>query len=516
MKNWIALWLFFLNVCVIKAQQYSITTVQLSNPLRYECTIAPKLNNVPFDELDLVTWIFPDGQFRHQTIGKDNSGAVMNSSTFTWQPYRNSISGPGNIIAYVAKKGKPGNPAISVSPVTVPTIPIGTPATFAMAAGSTWQINQTWEFSPGQETFLIVSYKIPAACTTGVITLLYNPAQLDTVPGEIYAYYNESIVDPAPAQGGKIIISNLLDDDVIHHIYVKFKLAGTVSVESNFQIAALVSGCGPETTTTLSYLAKGTPHDPNEKLVNHRIVCAVNTNQTDLKYYIKFQNNGDDFVDSVEVVDDLPLQLIPGTISLGNVPDFQRVYGNFNWITSSKFALLFKALHLPGLNQTNPHYAYDQTTYGFDFNICAAANMPSNIGFANKAEVYFYTSQHIKLPAVYTNEAKVAVELVPTCYNAQANCILPITEQAGIISSLTISPNPFTEEILISLDLEEKTRLQAIIRDLNGRLVDQLTNSEYTSGAHEMHWNAAQIPSGVYLLDVRTEHGRITRKIIKM
>lgn len=498
----------------------SYSTISGSNPVAYEFTIDPKPgSNSVFNNDDLITWIFPDGQFSHWTIETNpisSNNVVNKSNTITWTPYTSPAGGPDSIIAYVAKKGKPGNPAISFSPFIIPSIISGVPASFNMPPSATSQVNQTWEFSPNNETVLVVSYR--STCATSKIRLTYDSNQLDTVTGEIFAYQNESFIATNLQFPQKsITISNFNDNNLVNHVYIKFRLKNTLQVRDDFKINVFADNCGLSAISSeFQYLVKGNPHDPNEKLVNHSILCPSNPNQTDLNYSIKFQNDGNDFVDSVEVEDEFPPELETGIFSLGNVPDFNRVYGQFKWIKLHKrFSLAFKDLRLPGLNQTNPHNAYDQTSYEFDFNICTKTNLnPGN--FLNKAEVYFYDNQNNKLQVVYTNDAEVFVDSVSGCYLASVNCTVPTVEQAGIISNLSTSPNPFSEEIQIFIELKEKTRLGVIVRDMNGRIVDKIIDSQFISGAHQLSWNGAIIPAGIYLLDVYTEHGRVTRKMIKM
>lgn len=506
----------------LKAQDYDIIPTSIPGSSAYNFEIIPANANTPiFANQDLITWVFPDGQFKLWEIETDpTTGSVINKSNqITWKPYINSPSGPDSIIAYVARKGKPGNPSLAAKPVTIPSVTTpGTPLAFAMSTTVPWQINQSWEFSPGKEAFLIVSYKVPPACTlSNKIELAYNINQVDTVTKQIFAYQNETVVtDNSGLPQRKVIVSNLQANDIVNHVFVKLRMAFAQPIGTLFPVSLTANVCGLTIDTTLFYPIKGNPHDPNEKIVNHRIVCANNSNNTDLRYSIKFQNNGDAPVDSVEVVDNLPSELIRNSFALGNVPDFFRVYGNFDWVGQNGFYVLFKDLNLPGLKQVNPHYAYDQTIYGFDFTICAQSLLVPNTGFSNMAEIYFYDNKNNKLPVVYTNEAKVAVELVPTCYNAQVNCKLSTFTQTNLISNLDVSPNPFEESMSVLVELIENTHLDIILRDLNGRFLGRLAEGEYFSGIHRIDWDTEYLSPGIYVLDVYTDGGRTARKVIKM
>lgn len=510
-------------IFALEAQVYRIISSPVSGSSAYEFEIQPKPNtNTPdLADQDLITWIFPDGQFKLWKVETDaTTGAVINNSNkVTWQPYITSPSGPDSIIAYVARKGKPGNPSFAAEPVTIPPITTpGAPLAFAMSTTVPWQINQSWEFSPGKEALLIISYKAPPTCTpSNKIELAYNTNQVDTVTNQIFAYQNETVVtDNSGIPQRKIILSNLQTNDIVNHVFVKLRLDFAQPLGTFFPVALTANVCGTTIDTTLLYPIKGNPHDPNEKIVNHRIVCPNNSNNTDLRYSIKFQNDGDAPVDSVEVVDNLPSELIRNTFALGNVPDFFRVYGGFDWVGQNGFYVLFKDLNLPGLKQVNPHYAYDQTTYGFDFTICTQSNLAFNTGFDNTAEIYFFDNQNNKLPPVYTNAAQVSVESVPSCYAAQVSCKLAAFTRTSLISNLSVFPNPFEESMSIQVELIENTYLGIELRDVNGRLLNRIADGEYLSGAHRLDWNAGALPSGIYVLVIHTKRGSAASRIIKI
>ena len=53
------------------------------------------------------------------------------------------------------------------------------------------------------------------------------------------------------------------------------------------------------------------------------------------------------------------------------------------------------------------------------------------------------------------------------------------------------------------------TNVQIIIFDLTGKQVETLINDFQTPGYHAVHWNADNLPSGVYL--IRMDSGDFTQ-----
>lgn len=69
-------------------------------------------------------------------------------------------------------------------------------------------------------------------------------------------------------------------------------------------------------------------------------------------------------------------------------------------------------------------------------------------------------------------------------------------------------PNPFNPTTTISYHLVESSYVSLTIYDLLGRIVALLTDGWQSAGQHEVIWNAAGLPSGIYIYRLETE-GRV-------
>ncbi len=67
-------------------------------------------------------------------------------------------------------------------------------------------------------------------------------------------------------------------------------------------------------------------------------------------------------------------------------------------------------------------------------------------------------------------------------------------------------PNPFNPSTMIAYELPAATHVEIKVFNLLGKEVATLVNQTQFAGAHEARWNAAHIPSGVYI--VRMQAGR--------
>ncbi|MCU0343274.1 MAG: YCF48-related protein [Ignavibacterium sp.] len=65
-------------------------------------------------------------------------------------------------------------------------------------------------------------------------------------------------------------------------------------------------------------------------------------------------------------------------------------------------------------------------------------------------------------------------------------------------------PNPFNPSTIISFALPEQTNVELRIYDVLGKEVATLLNESKPAGSYEVEWNASDLPSGVYIYQLRT------------
>lgn len=496
MKQFLVLLLALVQVFTLTAQ-YKITITPPVSGKEYTCRIDP--NPTLFTNQDLVTWIFPDGQYRQQEVKLDNQNNVVTGTNIVqWSPYK-QIPGNLTITAYVAKKGGTGNPPKIVSETSNDPwgITASVPDAFYFPSTQDWEINRTWEFSPVDENFLVFSHKNMNidACVGGNtrFSLYLDPAQVDYTG--MQAFNQESVnTTTTPAGKTALDITNLQSTSYHNHVFLKLK-----SKTQRGEIIRIdaVNHCLPnQDTIRLAYQTAGGPHDPNRKTVNISKIC-LNQPAIKLTYSIQFHNDGDGPVKNVRVTDVFAPELDPGTFGNNTGGTVDNSIQNTRIIT-------FSGIELPGLGQTNPIYGYDQTVYRFAFDIDTRANF--NTAFFNNAEIFFYNDS-VAFPRLYTNDEYV--------YTDSVDCFVSAVEPASPVDDLKLSPNPFQDHTGISFNLLENSRLNLDVLNLNGRLIKTLASGEYPAGPQQFVWNSAAAPPGIYLLFLRTENGYLAKRMVK-
>jgi hypothetical protein len=75
-------------------------------------------------------------------------------------------------------------------------------------------------------------------------------------------------------------------------------------------------------------------------------------------------------------------------------------------------------------------------------------------------------------------------------------------------------PNPFNPSTIIRYKIPVSSHVQLAILDAAGRVVNVLVNDTQMAGIHQVEWNAARYPSGVYFCRLETGHRSETLKLL--
>ena len=75
-------------------------------------------------------------------------------------------------------------------------------------------------------------------------------------------------------------------------------------------------------------------------------------------------------------------------------------------------------------------------------------------------------------------------------------------------------PNPFNPSTTIKFALPEKTNLVIAVYNTLGEKAAELFRGEIEQGYHEIEFNAASLPSGVYFYRFESENYNAVRKMI--
>ena len=74
-------------------------------------------------------------------------------------------------------------------------------------------------------------------------------------------------------------------------------------------------------------------------------------------------------------------------------------------------------------------------------------------------------------------------------------------------------PNPFNPAATIGYTLHQAGTVNLEVYNLQGKRVAHLVQAEQAAGYHSVHFDAAQLPSGIYLVRMQA-HGRTSSQTI--
>ncbi|MBK7631417.1 MAG: T9SS type A sorting domain-containing protein [Ignavibacteriales bacterium] len=123
------------------------------------------------------------------------------------------------------------------------------------------------------------------------------------------------------------------------------------------------------------------------------------------------------------------------------------------------------------------HWSEVFTTYAGKLNSVHFCNRNSALAVGQKGTIAIYERVSIQDPIICSDSPK---EILTQNY-----------------------PNPFNPSTLISFKLPEQTNVELKIYDILGNEVATLINESKAAGNYEVEWNASNLPSGVYVYNLR-------------
>ena len=77
-------------------------------------------------------------------------------------------------------------------------------------------------------------------------------------------------------------------------------------------------------------------------------------------------------------------------------------------------------------------------------------------------------------------------------------------------------PNPFNAVTVLSYGVSTHSRVVINVYDLRGVLVKTLISSDHPAGSYRVAWNGSNLPSGVYIISMRSKEFFAVRKVVLM
>ncbi|MDR9399702.1 MAG: T9SS type A sorting domain-containing protein, partial [Salibacter sp.] len=80
-------------------------------------------------------------------------------------------------------------------------------------------------------------------------------------------------------------------------------------------------------------------------------------------------------------------------------------------------------------------------------------------------------------------------------------------------NNLNVYPNPASSQVNVALDLAERMDVTIEVADMQGRVV-KLKNLGEVNGKQVYNFNASDLSSGVYILNIQNQNGPIGHRTL--
>ena len=127
-------------------------------------------------------------------------------------------------------------------------------------------------------------------------------------------------------------------------------------------------------------------------------------------------------------------------------------------------------------------------------------------------EMQVYHMENDGIPSIATVNDKINEMLanIPTMSTS-------VIDETLIIDNFNIAqfyPNPFNPVLHINFDIAWSGVIQVDILNISGSHIETLHSGFLQSGSHKLSWNAESIPSGVYLVSLKSDDKTMTEKVV--
>lgn len=374
-------------------------------------------------------------------------------------------------------------PSNGIITVTAPTTANIANVNFGFQCGSSSQydlgVAMVGQFRPVATSRLVLhAYNISCSAQSGVLTVQLSNKYV----------YKSASVTPASVNGNTITwnVSNLsVTNKATIYLYADTAVGANVQIDDTICNTATITPTSGDVNTANNTVYQcdkvRASWDPNDK---HVYPAGDIMPGTKLNYTINFENLGNDTAFNIYIMDTLSnrldagsLQILTSSHTMSHVvmdaPGGQKVL-RFD----------FKDIHLPDKNSPDFNKGFVQ------FSINVKNGLAPSTPISNRAGIYFDIN-----PVVITNYAE--------------NRIKPVSiNDVEISNQIAVYPNPVTDVLTIKINNGGYEVLR-LLNNMGQVVANQNINGITTTV------NMANLPTGMYYLQLTGKNNTITQKIEK-
>lgn len=114
------------------------------------------------------------------------------------------------------------------------------------------------------------------------------------------------------------------------------------------------------------------------------------------------------------------------------------------------------------------------------------------------------------------NSNSPAFSLLAVLANGNTLMLTPssINESPVNLASFKVFPNPATDQLNISFDMKESSDVSVDLMDVTGRTLDSRKLSANWNNTYNLKMDVREIPTGLYMLNIKTTHSVVSKKVL--
>ena len=159
---------------------------------------------------------------------------------------------------------------------------------------------------------------------------------------------------------------------------------------------------------------------------------------------------------------------------------------------------------------------YSRSANFFSFGWFSVCQQTTPTGFPYDFIQILTCFEHV--PKVYFDSCAHQEAVTNGCLYYADSCnywnICGSVEELGFVKSFSVSPNPATDEITISMETNKKTETTFIIRDITGKEINRSKTNTILSGNKSFNLSIHNLEKGIYIIECSMKEGSLYRKLI--
>jgi hypothetical protein len=111
---------------------------------------------------------------------------------------------------------------------------------------------------------------------------------------------------------------------------------------------------------------------------------------------------------------------------------------------------------------------------------------------------------------------KIPVADVNTCASSGTLCMLTtsVNDKPASLSSMELYPNPASSVSNLEMNVATKGNVSVKIINVTGQVISEVSNQEYAAGKYNISIDLSKLQSGIYMINMTSNDGVVTKKMI--